>query len=169
MENATIPSRSFKFGPLHPNFWRTLLLVLALPLADGSAANAAPFQNGDFTTYVQGSWGTSSSAAGTLLTANFNSVYGATFDTVTVGLPTTGFTMTFDAPTAVFNYLPAGGSPGTLNGNLLDPTSTSSGTFGGDVLALQLNVDFSNAGFLPRFLSARSFCRTSAPCRASTV
>ena len=148
MKNATIPSRSFKFGRLRPRFWRTLLLVLALPLADGSAANAAPFQNGDFTTYVQGSWGTSSSAAGTLLTANFNSVYAATFNTVTVGLPTTGFTMTFDAPTAVFNYLPAGGSPGTLNGNLLDPTSTSSGTFGGDVLALQFDVDFSKAGFL---------------------
>ena len=125
-----------------------LSTITACALLIANAANAAPFQNGDFTTYVQGSWGTSSSAAGTLLTANFNSVYAATFNTVTVGLPTTGFTMTFDAPTALFNYLPAGGSPGTLNGNLLDPTSTSSGTFGGDVLALQFDVDFSKAGFL---------------------
>jgi hypothetical protein len=154
-----------------PTFRKThvLSIVTACALLIANAANAATFQNGEFITYPQGSWGDASSAAGTLLTANFNSVYGATFDTVTVGLPTTGFTMTIDAPTAVFNYLPAGGSPGTLNGNVFNPSSTSSGTFGGDVLALQLNVDFSNAGFLPRFLSARSFCRTSAPCRASTV
>jgi len=37
------------------------------------------------------------------------------------------------------------GPPGPLNGNVLDPISTAAGTFGGDVLALQFNVDFSDA------------------------
>jgi hypothetical protein len=42
---------------------------------------------------------------------------------------------------AIGAYLPAGGSNGALNASLLDPTSTSAGHFGGEVLALQLNVD----------------------------
>jgi hypothetical protein len=46
-------------------------------------------------------------------------------------------------------YLPAAGAPGALNSDLEDPTSTSSGTFGGDVAALKLNIDLSDAGFLP--------------------
>jgi hypothetical protein len=54
--------------------------------------------------------------------------------------------MKFDTASDVENYLPAGGTNGKLTANLINPTSSSSGTFGGDVLALQLNVDF-NPGF----------------------
>jgi hypothetical protein len=53
-----------------------------------------------------------------------------------------------DGPTAILIYLPAIGPLGVLTSNVLDPTVTSAGLFGGDVLALQLNVDFNNAGFL---------------------
>jgi hypothetical protein len=67
---------------------------------------------------------------------------------LTVGLPTPGFSMIFTNPLTVNRYLPAAGTPAPLDQNLVDPIVSSSGTFGGDVLALQLNVDFSNAGFL---------------------
>jgi hypothetical protein len=40
------------------------------------------------------------------------------------------------------NYAP-------LDSSVLNPLSTSAGSFGGDVLALEFNVDFSDAGFLP--------------------
>jgi len=122
--------------------------LVILTLAYSGAASATTWQNGQVITYVEGSWGTASSAAGVLLTMHFNTVYASTFDVVTVGLPNPCCSMSFDSAVAVFAYLPAGGSPGTLNGNLLDPTSTSSGTFGGDVLALRFDVDFSDAGFL---------------------
>jgi hypothetical protein len=48
----------------------------------------------------------------------------------------------------VQEYLPASGAPGPLDRNYSNPTTSSSGVFGGDVLALRLNVDFNNAGFL---------------------
>jgi len=38
--------------------------------------------------------------------------------------------------------------PGQLTDTLLDPTSTSAGVFGGDVVALRLDVDFSDSGYL---------------------
>ncbi len=47
---------------------------------------------------------------------------------------------------AVEGYLPASGPPGALNADLLNPVSSSSGEFGGEVVALRINVDFSAAG-----------------------
>ncbi|MGH7709643.1 MAG: hypothetical protein ACREOG_00070, partial [Gemmatimonadaceae bacterium] len=49
--------------------------------------------------------------------------------------------------TAVLNYLPASGLPQPLSADLVDPTSSISGIFGGDVLGLRFNVDFSDAGY----------------------
>ena len=65
-----------------------------------------------------------------------------------MGLLNTGFAMSFDSSTGVLGYLPPSGPAGSLSANILDPTSSSSGVFGGDVLALELNFDFNNAGFL---------------------
>jgi hypothetical protein len=39
-------------------------------------------------------------------------------------------------------------APAPLSADLIDPSSTSSGLFGGEVLALQFNVDFSDAGLI---------------------
>lgn len=55
-------------------------------------------------------------------------------------------TMEFTSAIAVQDYLPAGGTPGALTTGLVDPTSSSSGHFGGEALALELNV-LSNPGF----------------------
>ncbi len=55
--------------------------------------------------------------------------------------------MTFDSPAAIQRFLPALGFFHALTANSIDPTnSLTAGGFAGDVLALQLNVDFSNAG-----------------------
>jgi len=67
---------------------------------------------------------------------------------VTIGLSSPGFSMSFSDATYVLAYLPALGAIGPLNTNLSNPTSSASGAFGGEVLALELNVDFSDAGFL---------------------
>jgi len=56
--------------------------------------------------------------------------------------------MEFVRADAVFNYLPQSGPPGPLNADLLNPTSSPSGAFGGDVVTLKLNVDFTDAGLM---------------------
>jgi hypothetical protein len=48
----------------------------------------------------------------------------------------------------VLAYIPSLGMPGPLTASLTNPTSSPSGIFGGDVVALTLDVDFNNAGFL---------------------
>ncbi len=89
--------------------------------------------------------GPTGTPAATLLTNDFNTVYAGTFDELTVG---STYTMSFDSASAVEAYLPASGTPGPLVANLLDQTTSSSGSFGGDVVALTLDVNFSSAGFL---------------------
>ena len=54
--------------------------------------------------------------------------------------------MKLTSPAAIQNYLPAGGPAGVLNACLSNPSSSHSGSLGGEVLALELNVDFSAAG-----------------------
>ena len=44
--------------------------------------------------------------------------------------------------------MPATGTPAALVTDLNNPVTTSAGIFGGDVLALQLNIDFSDADVL---------------------
>jgi hypothetical protein len=59
------------------------------------------------------------------------------------------FKMTFTSADAIEKYLPTGGTPGVLTANMTDPTSTSAKVFGGNVLALCLNLDSSSAGITP--------------------
>jgi hypothetical protein len=101
----------------------------------------------DYVTYSQDGWGTLGTAATPVLEANFFTVYIG--GGVEIGIPgSPGFSMFFASPEAVEDYLPTNGTPSPLDADLLDPTSTSSGLFGGTVLALQLDVDFSDAGYL---------------------
>jgi len=104
------------------------------------------FMDDDFCTYTQGGWGAKPMGGnpGTILHGSFAAVYPTG---VEVGIPGAGgFSMKFTTAAAVTAYLPAGGPPSALTGDLVNPTSSSAGVFGGQVLALQLNVDFSAAG-----------------------
>jgi len=47
----------------------------------------------------------------------------------------------------VLDYLPQTGPAAALNAILIDPTSSSSGIYGGQVAGLRLNVDFADAGY----------------------
>ena len=99
---------------------------------------------GDVITYGENVWGEPQTAAGQLLMAKFDSLY---FNAGGVLEPGLSFTMTFQTAQAVLNYLLAAHTPSALNANLVDPTSSASGQFGGEVVALKLNVDFSDAGY----------------------
>ena len=106
------------------------------------------WEDGDMLTYTQEVWGNPTSAAGILLVDHFDSVYAAT-TVLEVGIAgAAGFSMVFSSAAAVLAYQPSIGTPGPLNADLLDPTTSASGAFGGEVVALQLDVDFSDANHL---------------------
>jgi hypothetical protein len=118
-------------------------------LGCAGAANAGTWKVGDLTTYSQANWGGDPGidAGATLLLAKFDTVYAPTGGVI-VGSDS-GFTMAFVDKMSVLGYLPSIGPYAPLNSSVLNPISTASGAFGGDVMALRLNVDFSDAGLLP--------------------
>jgi hypothetical protein len=95
-----------------------------------------------FTTYPPGAWGRPANGnnAGTLLLNHWNTLYSGGL------LVGGGNTVLFTGAGAVEAFLPSGGRPRTLPQNYVDPTSTRSGRFGSQVVALRLNVDYSAAG-----------------------
>lgn len=111
-----------------------------------------PWQNGDLQSYDQASWGSTPGGgnAAELLADNFAPVYASTNGLLELGIPGTGgYSIVFTSASAIRAYLPASGLPGVFDADLLDPSTTAAGYFGGDVLALRLDVDFSDAGVLP--------------------
>lgn len=120
-------------------------LQIRFRIETGACGDSCGFRDGDFIAYPQGSWGSESiGGAAAILRNNFATVYPRF---VEVGIPGAGgFSMIFTSASAIEDYLPAIGPLGALNADLLDVNSSASGAFGGEVLALQLNVDFSAAG-----------------------
>jgi len=103
----------------------------------------APAQG--FVTVTQGGWGAPPHGGnpGAFLVKNFSSL-----GSVVIG-KNSCFTLTFDKASAIQDFLPQGGTPGKLAASATDPTTSAAGVFAGQVLALQLNVQFSNLGLLP--------------------
>jgi hypothetical protein len=128
---------------------------LMLLLVCAGAANADTWQTGDLTTYNQGSWGgcvtncdpSFPDPGAVLLDASFNTVYAGTGGVIAGSA--SKFTMAFTDADSVRAYMPSIGPFAPLNGSVVNPGSTPSGAFGGEVLALEFNVDFSDAGLLP--------------------
>ena len=126
-----------------------LVTALATVLCCTTISNealAAPFQAGEFLTSSQDSWGALSTDASDLLLSEFFTVYTNGIELGISGVG--GNSMIFNTPESVLDYLPTSGPAFPLDNDLQDPTSTSSGAFGGYVLANQLNVDFNDAAFL---------------------
>jgi hypothetical protein len=121
-----------------------------LLLACAGAVNADVWHPGDLTTFTQDNWGGNpgTDPGAIRLVASYDTVYAGAFGVVTVG-STSKFIMSFTDSASVLKYLPSIGPFAPLNGSVLNPISTVSGAFGGEVLGLELNVDFSDAGFLP--------------------
>ena len=123
------------------------LAAFLLVVAAGEAV-AAPFQVGDFITYSQESWGgdPTTEPAAQFLADHFMGFYGGGVEIGVSG--NAGFSLIFTSAGTVIDALPTCCSPSSLTKDEVDPSSTTSGLFGGSVLALQFNVDFSDAGYL---------------------
>ncbi len=133
-------------------FLRLILLYgsLFFCISNTKAQTACTWQQGDLTTYSQGEWGTASSDAGIILTNEFAALYFSNGGALEVGISGSGgYSIRFSSPTGVLNYLPSAGIAGALTADVSNPSFTASGLFGGEVSALELNIDFSDAQLLP--------------------
>lgn len=94
-------------------------------------------EDGQFRTQTQGGWGAPphGNNPGMYLHNNFDDAFG---DDLVVGI---GYHLTFTCAQAITDFLPQGGKPVPLPGNLEDPTDKVS-VFWGQVVALKLNVEF---------------------------
>jgi len=105
-----------------------------------------------YATYTQGGWGAKPSGnnPGKLLHNNWSNVFG--WNSLVVG----GYkTIKLTSAWAVTNFLPQGGTPGRLWSSYYNPTCrTDGGSFAGQVVALSLNVRFSQAGITKTGLGA---------------
>ena len=125
-----------------------LLLAIVLTLACAGAAKADTFSNGEFVTYTQTDWSTGGAGA-SFLSTDYNSVYASTNEVLIVGAVGLGlFNIAFTGASDVLSYIPTAGTPEALTASLLNPSSNQGSVFSGDVVALTLNIDFSNAGLL---------------------
>jgi hypothetical protein len=123
--------------------------AISLMLVCAGAAKADSFSTGQFVTYDEGEW-SSGGVAASLLGADYDSVYQGTVGDLIVGVTGTPgqFFLELESSDAVLGLIPTSGQASALTTNLFDPTTSQSGVFGGDVVALALDVDFSNAGLL---------------------
>jgi len=98
-----------------------------------ACSNDPPPPLSGYCTYMQSQWthNPGNTTLGALMTALGS-------ETIGNGGPNTA---SWDSAADIAAYLPAGGGNSALNASLLDPTSTSAGHIGGELLALQLNVD----------------------------
>lgn len=121
-------------------------------------AGSCGFTPGDYCTFSQGGWGATphGNNPGALLAGSFYTVYSSPTGVQIGGDATNNaspYGIQFTAAQNIESYLPAGGKPGSatsgsLTADFVNPvgtTNTGAGVFGGQVLALRLNVDFSAA------------------------
>ncbi len=134
----------------------------------GGQASASTAVTGclTFCTATQGGWGQDASGnnIGAMRDAYFSTVYPTG---VLVGTSTRYIQLTSAA--AVNAYLPQTGGIGVLDKSYKNPTTTPALVFGGQVTALRLNIDFSNAqvnNWKPNLASA---VVSSGPLAGKTV
>lgn len=174
---VVVPASNFQVGgPLHGYYqtydydgnldnMTTYMLGYGEAFLDADFGyNAEPSEPSNLSTFTQGGWGSPPKGQnpGMLLKTNFSTVYPS--GCVTIG---GGYKLTFTSAKAIEKFLPQGGKPGMLKCSATNPTSSAAGVFAGQVLALRLNVDFSDAGVTGSGLA--SVRLTSGPLAGYTI
>ena len=98
-----------------------------------------------FVTFPQTTWG--GTPKGTNIAARLTNHFAALYGTNGLRIGTTNG-LTFTNVRAIQLFLPAGGRAASLVRSQVNPLRSEGGSLAGQVLALQLNVDFSNHGLL---------------------
>jgi hypothetical protein len=132
------------------------------------------WHDNDLVTWSQIAWGGGESG---LLESEFDAVFAPESDLMEIGIPgAAGFSIIWDAPDNLVTFLPATGAPGQLTADLLDPTVSASGSYGGEVATMRLNIAFGDDNLLGATTSIHlgdlSVCNltgTQAPLNGLTV
>jgi hypothetical protein len=132
------------------------------------------WHDNDIVTWSQIAWGGGESG---LLESDFDTVFAPESDLMEIGIPgAAGFSIIWDDPTKLVSFLPATGAPGQLTADLLDPTVSASGSYGGEVATMRLNIAFGDDNLLGATTSIHlgdlSVCNltgTQAPLNGLTV
>ena len=141
-------------------------------LGKDASCQPVPWQHGELTTYTQADWETGAHQAFDLLEEHFPAVYASVGGSFVVG-DLQNFVLVFEEARVLAEYLPTSGPSAALNSSLVDPDRTEepSGVFGGSVIALKLDVDYSDAGVLPGTSGLRfgdlTLCNLSDPTEFS--
>jgi hypothetical protein len=130
----------------------SLMTCTTAAIAQPTCTPGAPgcgWHDGDELTYDQTVWG-GPDIVGTpphLVHDNFHTIYPGVME---LGIPLAlgGHFMDFTDQSTLLVYLPQSQPAAALNANVTDPDSTSSGIFGGQIAALRLNIDFSDANII---------------------
>jgi hypothetical protein len=137
------------------------------PPNTGSSGGAP--EPGDFRTQTPGGWGAPASGnnPGAYRDANFDSAFPSG---LSIGC-SSGYTALFTSASAIEAFVPAGGTPGVLDQDLVDPVTTSGGVLAGHVVALSLAVGFdaSDPNFGGTSMTITSLVATSGACAGMTV
>jgi hypothetical protein len=121
-----------------------------------SLRGASAWQPGDLHTWTQSNWHIPT-VGGEFLMRSYSTVYASNAGLFDIGrVSSSSFSASWTSPSALLAFLPASGAAGPLTSDLLNPTSSSAGSFAGNAVALKLNVDFSDAGLFPAH-SPRTF------------
>jgi hypothetical protein len=104
------------------------------------------WHDNDLVTWSQIAWG---GAESTLLESDFDAVFAPEAGLMEIGIPgAAGFSIIWDDPDNLVVFLPATGAPGQLTADLLDPTVSASGSYGGEVATMRLNIAFGDDNLL---------------------
>lgn len=128
--------------------------------------------NGEFRTQSQGGYGTY--CHGENPGCYRNEWFDVAFpDGIEIGC-TDGFTATFTSSEAVRDFLPSGGQPGPLTGDVEDPTEkTDAGVLLAQLLALELSLAFdivdTDFGSSDDNLADQIICNTGTDCDGLTI
>jgi hypothetical protein len=106
------------------------------------------WRGGDLITFNQYFWPSLYYPASIWLEDDFDYVYAGQSGVMILGGAPSGNYLLFDNGEAVLQFLPQSGPPAPLDQSYFDATTSSAGEFGGDIVALKLNIDFSDAGIL---------------------
>ncbi len=119
------------------------VVLLGFILTGTSLAGGGSCDLTGMRTFTQGGWGSKgNSTPGGIRDTHFDAVFPTYAEMGGIK------TAKFNTAKSVEDFLPAGGPSNSFTMNYTDPTSTSAGVLGGQVLALLLNVKYDEAGFL---------------------
>lgn len=118
----------------------------------GFRAEEPGISRGDFVTFTQGGWGSTCRGEnpGCFRDAQFATAFpgGLILGDADGADGDDEFALVFTTAEAIREFLPAGGRTQPLESDETDPDESSSGVFGGQLLAAALNVGFNDAGLL---------------------